>query len=76
ESRLNDLQAATETIKVVNESNHFSRYQPENYVNKVKQIIVNDDKTELKMIIDTCIKHITLSSNKTIKDIIFNFDIE
>lgn len=76
EIRLKELQAATETLQIDDKSNHFTKSIPENFVNQVKQILVNDEKNEIKIIIDTCIKHITLSSYKTIKDIIFNFDIE
>jgi site-specific DNA recombinase len=76
EIRLLKLQASTESQKVINQEKSFSKYIPENYVDKVKQILANDDKSEVKTIIDTCIKHITLSSNKTIKDIIFNFEMK
>lgn len=76
EGRLKGLQAVTENIKLVNKNNQTSKCQSENNVNKLKQILMSDDKAKIKMIIDTCIKHITLSSNKAIKDIIFNFNIE
>ena len=76
ESRLIELQVMIESIDTVDEYKSFKGYTPENYVNKARQILANDDKTEIKIFIDTCIKCITLHTNKTLKDIIFNFELE
>lgn len=76
EIRLIELQAAIVALNVVDGSNKTTKNIPENLINKVSQILIGDDKIEIKVIIDSCIKHITLSPTKTIKDIIFNFELE
>jgi site-specific DNA recombinase len=74
EIRLKELQLANETLKKDNINNDPTKYISENYVNNLRQVLVSDDKIGIKTIMDSCIKHITLSSNKTFNELIFKFD--
>jgi site-specific DNA recombinase len=74
EIRLRELQLANETLKKEDKNIDPTKYIYENYVNNLRQVLVSDDKSEIKTIIDSCINHITLSSNKTLYELIFKFD--
>lgn len=74
EVRILELQAAMEPLKAAPESNRYIKLMPKNYVDKIKQILMSNDKNEIKALINTCIRHVTLALNKSLKEIIFNFD--
>ena len=73
--RLRELHAAIDATKLVDENNHSKKNHYENQVNDIKHILAGTDKNEIRKILDTYIMHITLSSYKTIKELIFNFDM-
>lgn len=74
DTKLKELQSAIDRLKSVDESNNYAKLMPKNYVNKVRQILVSDNKNEIKIFINNFIKNITLAPNKSLKEITFNFD--
>ena len=74
ELRLKELQSLRSNIDTSGENNIFSKNTSENYFEAIHQILNQDDVNKKKVIIDTFVKGITLSSNKAFKDISFNMD--
>jgi site-specific DNA recombinase len=74
ENRQKEIRSAIVSLTAVDESNHFAKSTSQNDSDKVTQILLSNDKNEIKALIDTCVKQVTLSSKKAFKEILFRFD--